>query len=360
MLILLVALVILAAPSGAFAISISYNFAAPIDPATKTPVPTDKIIGFDMDLELLGSRLGQNNSPALPTLAERAIPGFVAGQNILVPNTQDGLDPKTLKDPRFDFDTEVVIKGLDQFQAKVPGAPGGATYRFDKMRLAWETMNKGKAFQFGQGNRLTFGAQVNVENKAFKDKVSLKDSFWTFDDKKTQAASRVALHTVEMGMNQVALNATSPTEGWSFSYTNDAVSEIVLSELRFETRMMELPLDAFGPSVTLGGTSLFNPLVTLDGIIQSIQSFYAIPEGSTLQFLFPSATDWYFTAQGVVSTGGISEFDFAYQAQVVPEPATWAMLATGILVLIGTARGISWALQLRLERLKSFWRYCER
>ena len=135
-----------------------------------------------------------------------------------------------------------------------------------------------------------------------------------------------------MGMNELDMNGNLLT-GLVFSYTNDDLSDVDLSNLGFETSVPQLPLDDLG----LGGTPLFNPQVTLNGIMQPLQLDYDIPPGDTIQFLFPQTTDPFFIVQADISAESEPQFGFAYEEQVVPTPTpdrgSFLLLGSGLTLL---------------------------
>ena len=332
-------------------IQFAYDFTAP------TLNANQNITAFDLKADVLSSKAGQNNSPALPTLATKLVPNpFNPALKDSVPATTDGVDPKTLQNPQFFYvpNSFTVTKGADaNTNDKFPGIPKGTTVRTDAVALSWEALHfPPTPVKFGAGNQLRFGATLDVDRAyyqppnlgigekpapkpAYRDTVKLKGGTWKLDDGSSVAAGQKAQHTMRMGMDAADPNGAAVIDGLSFAYTNDAANDVVLFDFGFETSMTQLALDALGQV----GTALLNPVVTLDGLLQSMQSFYNIPAGSTLQFLFPATTDRYFIAHGMVFADGETQLGFAYETQVVlPVPAPWILIGAGAIALAGMRR----------------------
>ncbi len=340
----------------------SYNFTAPPLNANQN------IVGFGLSVDVLSSAVGPNIVIADPKLANKLAPNpftvptpncVATPQNCSpVPITTNGVDPKTLQDPQFFFDPSdpksfSVTKGVAQNKPndKPPGVPAGTTIRTDNVALSWEALFFPAApVVFGAGNQLKFGATLEIQRAydqrpktgtskepppprpVYRDTFSKERGIWKLDDGSSVQSGQKAVHTIRMGMDATDPGLAGLFAGLSFAYTNDAFNNIVLSDLGFETFTTELPLDVVGAI----GTPLSGAIVTLNGLLQSSQSFYSVPVGGTLEFFFPGTSDSFFIARGLVSADGLPELGFAYETRLTaPEPPAWTLLAAAMLVLIG-------------------------
>ena len=336
-------------------VSFAYNFPAP------RLGPNENIVGFGIQAQVLSSVVGRNGNPADPALGVKVIPNPFGGPPMRVPNTINGVDPGTGQNPQFFLqppsltieDRGSNMNTNDTFA----GIPNGTTTRIDSVGLDWEALNfPPTPVMFGANNRLRFGATLDVARAlyngagqrrlpAYRDTISLRGGFWTTDNKTTIQTAQNAQHTIHMGMNAADPNS-SIINGLTFAYTNDAANDVFLSDLSFLVSMVQVPFD----SSILSGTFLFNPIVTLDGMLLTNQSSYDIPPGDTIQFLFPETDAQFFIAAGDVLAGDVPQLSFAYEDQlfVVPEPAGWLLLPFALVGWVinattSVARGKFWA-----------------
>jgi hypothetical protein len=335
-------------------VSFAYNFPAPSLNANQN------IVGFGIQAQVLSSAVGRNVVPADPVLGIKVIGNPFGGPPMRVPNTIDGVDPGTGKNPQFFLapptltieDRGTNMNTNDRF----PGIPNGTTTRIDSVALGWEALNfPPTPVMFGANNQLRFGATLDVaralyqppnmgigapmpKRPAYRDTIMFRGGNWTLDDRTTIPTAQNAQHTIRMGNNAADPNG-AVVNGLTFAYTNDAANGITLFDLQFLVSMEQIPLD----SSVLSGTFLFDPVVTLDGSLLSDQSSYDVPAGDTIQFLFPETNALYFIAEGQVLANGLVQLGFAYEDQliaVVPEPATWMLLPLAWLGWIETRRKI--------------------
>ena len=115
-------------------IAFNYNFTAPALNANQN------IVGFGLTVDLFSSKVGKNQSPAVPTHATKQVPNPLSpGNFISVPVTTDGVDPKTLQNQQFFYTDKsfAVTKGVDtNTNDQLPGIPNGTTRRTDSASLA--------------------------------------------------------------------------------------------------------------------------------------------------------------------------------------------------------------------------------
>lgn len=320
-------------------VSFAYNFPAP------QLNPNQNIVGFGIQAQVLSSVVGRNGNPADPVLGVKVIQNPFGGPPERVPNTINGVDPRTGQNPQFFLQPPSLTiedRGSNMnTNDRFPGIPNGTTTRIDSVGLDWEALNfPPTPVMFGANNQLRFGATLDVaralyqppnlgigappsQRPAYRDTISFRGGFWTLDNRTTIQTAQNAQHTIHMGMNAADPNS-SIINGLTFAYTNDATNDVFLSDLSFLVSMVQVPLD----SSILSGTFLFNPIVTLDGMLLTNQSSYDIPPGDTIQFLFPETDALFFIAEGDVLAGDILQLRFAYEDQlfVVPEPAVWLLL----------------------------------
>jgi hypothetical protein len=331
---LLVALGTLAASNVAGAFSIAYDLPAPTLNANQT------IDGLALQFEVLSSVAGRNGKPADPALATRLVPNPLnPGQNVPEPLTTDGVDPGTGRNAQFFYvpgsfaieDRGNNMNTNDRF----PGVPAGTTTRIDTVGLQWDALKT--PVVFGARNQLRFGASLNVQRlfytnpaplrtlPAYRTTVSNPRATWILNDGSIPAGVPAA--TMQLGLNSADPSNGNVILGLSFAYLNSAPTDILLSDLSFLTSLVDLPLDDL-----TGGNMLSDPMVTLDGIPQMLQSVYDIPVGSSIQFLFPQTSDLFFTVTGDISADGVTT-GFAFEDQVaLAEPRTAALFMLGLVV----------------------------
>jgi len=330
----------------------SYNFNKPALAANQN------ITDFHLSVEVLSSRVGKNMPPKDPSVANKSVPNpFNPGVTNQVPNTVDGVEPKSVRDrnvapnPQFFYKPEsfALKKGTDSNTNDTkPGVPAGTTVRRDTVTLDWDALFfPPTPVEFGTGDQLAFGGTLDIDKAywqppnlgigqrqpprlLYADSVVLKGAEWTLDQGGPIAAGQRAAHTMKMGMDVIdPVGSGLDLDGLFFVYTNDASTEVMLSDLIFMTSMDGLLIN---PEEALG-TMLGDPLVFLNGVPQALALSYTVPFGSTLMFLFAGTADPFFAVGGVVSADGIVQLGFNYETRLIaPEPAAWLALATAMLL----------------------------
>jgi hypothetical protein len=334
-----------------------------------------KITGFNLKVGLNSSTLGTNNSPANPALLGRWVPAnpFAnpppdctkkGADCVVVPDTLDGVDPNQKNKAvtgEFNFDKASASVKLGA-NTNVPGDPNnkkapiaGTTQRTDSVNLPWDakgnvdfvpTKIKGQnvnALTFGSGLYYQRASWVgpNLFNNgqaqySIPSKLSFLNCFWTLDDGSTAPCPNTPL-TLAMGQDDFLDRNGNLLAGLVYSYTNDSLEDVDLSNLYFGTSGTQLALEDLG----IAGTPLFNPVVTLNGNPLSLMSDYDVPAGYTIQFLFPDTKDSNYIMEGDVSIDGVPQLEFAYEDQVgpspVPEPGSLVLLGTVVVVMMGIA-----------------------
>ncbi len=341
-------LALAALPAHAGVISFAYNFNAPTLNANQT------ISNLTVGVTVQSSALGQNQMLADPTVATSLQPNpFVVptpncAKNPELcsqePRTINGVDPKGKNptDPQFTYESQAfsVTEGMAMnTNLKAAGIPNGTTVRPDAASLQWEPINNMPTFNAQK--QLRFGATLNVQTAVYQPPnkgigqappprnvyaltATFNSATWVLSDGTKQSTAALAAHTVGLGQDAFALNGDS-LPGLTFSYTNNAPSDVVLTDLVFYTTSDPDALNELFPVATF----LTSALVTLDGVSQPSLTSYDVPAGDTLLFTFADTTDPYLVAEGdIFDESSDFEMGYAYEADVnLDEPPSLAMLA---------------------------------
>jgi hypothetical protein len=340
-----------AVPARAGEISFAYNLAEPNLGANQI------ITQLNLGVTVQSSALGMNIKLANPAVATNLIPNpFIMPPPdckkmpqscTAIPKTIDGVDPKTMANPQFDYvpNSFAVTPGAAMnMNLKAPGIPAGTTVRTDTAALSW-TAPVNPDF-FGKPPQLRFGATLNVQTATnlltskpvYPSKASFSSATWLLNDNTKVNTAVLAAHTIQMGQDVFDLN-NNFQPGLIASYTNDAMNDVTLTDLVFFTTSDDNALAEPDPQATF----LTNPLVSLNGMPLPTQSSYDVPSGETLQFMFPDTSDPFFVTEADVSADGIFQLGYGYEAQVqVPEPPSWAVFALAYAALVFGATRRRW------------------